>query len=210
MIPTREWKKKTKGEPWHQGETLIAGIGQGFLLSTPLQLAVMTARMVNGGKNIIPKLTKAVSGNPNLPLPKFSDINVDPTYLSLIRDSMSKVVNHPLGTAFKSQTNISNFPMGGKTGTVQVRRISKYEREHGLKKNKDLPWNQRDHALFVGFAPVNNPRYAVSVVIEHGGSGSAVAAPIARDLLVEAHSRNSINSKKPAGVFRAQDKMEFL
>ena len=194
LIPTREWKRRVKGQPWHQGETLIAGIGQGFVLSTPLQLAVMVAQMANGGKQLLPKLTKAVAGSPSSPQEMSADINVNPVDLALIRNSMSRVVNDPSGTAYKSRILIPDFLMGGKTGTVQVRRISAQERELGKKKNKDLPWKERDHALFVGFAPVDKPRYAISVVIEHGGSGSSKAAPVARDILMEAHSRNSSSS----------------
>jgi penicillin-binding protein 2 len=106
---------------------------------------------------------------------------------------MSEVVNNPvLGTAKKSRINEPGMEMAGKTGTVQVRRISKYERELGVIKNKDLPWKERDHALFVGFAPIHEPRYAIAVVVEHGGGGSSVAAPIARDVLLEAQQRDSI------------------
>ena len=104
---------------------------------------------------------------------------------------MTGVVNNPQGTAFKARIKTKGQEMAGKTGTVQVRRISKAEREEGVRKNKDIPWRERDHAMFVGFAPIDKPRYAVSVVIEHGGSGSSVAAPIARDILAEAQRRNS-------------------
>ncbi|MBL6959435.1 MAG: penicillin-binding protein 2, partial [Rhodospirillales bacterium] len=100
----------------------------------------------------------------------------------------------PFGTAYRSRINERGFEMGGKTGTVQVRRISKAEREQGVRKNKDLPWKERDHAIFVGFAPVEAPKYAVSVIVEHGGGGSSVAAPIARDILYEAQRRGSVPS----------------
>jgi len=104
---------------------------------------------------------------------------------------MEDVVNDPSGTAFRARIGERGFEMGGKTGTVQVRRITKTEREQGVRKNKDLPWRERDHALFVGFAPTHAPRYAVAVVVEHGGGGSSVAAPIARDILTEAQRRDS-------------------
>jgi len=104
---------------------------------------------------------------------------------------MIGVVNTPRGTAFKARIKDPGREMAGKTGTVQVRRISKAERETGVRKNKDLPWKERDHALFVGYAPMDNPRYAVSVVVEHGGGGSSTAAPIARDILAEAQRRDS-------------------
>ncbi len=103
---------------------------------------------------------------------------------------MVAVVNSPMGTAYRARIREKGFTMGGKTGTVQVRRISKAEREQGVRKNRDLPWQQRDHALFVGFGPVNAPRYAVSVVVEHGGGGSSTAAPIARDILAEVQRRD--------------------
>ena len=118
-------------------------------------------------------------------------MNILPGHLELVARAMNQVVNHPNGTARRSETGIAEFPMAGKTGTVQVRRISKLERDRGVRKNNDLPWRQRDHALFVAFAPVENPRYAISVVVEHGGGGSSTAAPIARDILVEAYRRHS-------------------
>ncbi len=193
LVPTRDWKRATRDEPWHQGETVIAGIGQGFVLTTPLQMALMTAQIANGGRAIVPRLTRAIGGvaeemkdageNPSL--------NISPNHLEIVSRAMDRVVNHPTGTARRSATGIEAFPMAGKTGTVQVRRISKLEREQGVRKNEDLPWRFRDHAPFVGFAPVENPRYAISVVVEHGGGGSSVAAPIARDVLVEAYRRQS-------------------
>jgi penicillin-binding protein 2 len=119
---------------------------------------------------------------------------------------MVDVGNSPRGTAFKARIKDQGFEMGGKTGTVQVRRITKAEREQGIIKNKDLPWKQRDHAMFVGFAPVNEPRYAAAVVIEHGGGGSTVAAPIARDILLEAQRRDGAPSGREAkGIGPARD-----
>ena len=187
LIPTRDWKLETYGIPWQQGETLIAGIGQGYILATPLQLAVMTARLVNGGIGVKPRLT-AAEGESGDTLPR-NDLGLLPEHLRLVREAMVSVVNSPMGTAFKARIKEPEFEMGGKTGTVQVRRITKAERETGILKNKKLPWNQRDHAMFVGFAPASAPRYVVAVVIEHGGGGSKVAAPIARDILLEAQRR---------------------
>ena len=113
--------------------------------------------------------------------------------------AMDNVVNHPLGTAYGARIKKKGIEMAGKTGTVQVRRISKTERETGVKKNKDLPWNQRDHALFVGYAPVHSPKYAISVIVEHGGGGSSAAAPIARDILTEVQRGSSVDMiSKPA------------
>ena len=194
LVPTPKWKRGAMDAPWHQGETLIAGIGQGYLLVTPLQLAVMMARLSNGGFAVTPHLTRSVA---ELRTPgdkassAFSSIGISPRHLELVREAMIDVVNIPRGTAFRARITDPAFTMGGKTGTVQVRRISKAEREKGVRKNKDMPWKERDHALFVGFAPVHNPRYAVAVVVEHGGGGSSVAAPIARDVLLEAQRRDS-------------------
>ncbi len=200
LIPTRKWKRATLDEPWHQGETLLAGIGQGYVLTTPLQLAVMTARLVNGGFAVTPRLTRrivgAAEGGPGQGN-GFETIGLPPHHLTLIRDSMSNVVNSPLGTAFRSRIEEAGRELGGKTGTVQIRRITKAERERGIVKNKDRQWKDRDHALFVGFAPVDSPRYAVSVVVEHGGGGSTTAAPIARDVLLAAQHRRSAGSRAP-------------
>ncbi len=195
LMPTRAWKRKAKGVSWQQGETLLAGIGQGFLLTTPLQLAIMAARLVNGGKAVTPHLT-----NSDLPFnspqtankdnPQFKDIGLHPPHLDLMRRAMAAVTNSPYGTAYRARISEPGFEMGGKTGTVQVRRISKAERELGVKKNKELEWHERDHALFVGYAPVQAPRYSVSVVVEHGGGGSSTAAPIARDILLKVQRRD--------------------
>jgi penicillin-binding protein 2 len=199
LMPNKKWKRGTLDAQWHQGETLHAGIGQGYILTTPLQLAVMTAHLANGGLAITPRLTKRVNnqavGTKIEPGLKQKSLGIYSAHLKLIQESMSEVVNNPVfGTAKMSRINEPGMEMAGKTGTVQVRRISKSERDSGVIKNKDLPWKERDHALFVGFAPIQEPRYAIAVVVEHGGSGSSVAAPIARDVLLEAQRRNSIGS----------------
>lgn len=180
LIPTREWKLATRGVPWQMGETLVAAIGQGFTLGTPLQLAVMTARLVNGGKAVSPRLERR-EGPPE-PVP---DLAVDSRHLDLVRAAMSEVVNGERGTARKIQGGEGDVKIAGKTGTAQVRRITMAERLSGTYKD-EKPWRYRDHALFVGFGPVEAPRYAVSVVVEHGGGGSSMAAPIAADVLREA------------------------
>ncbi len=203
LVPNREWKKKTMNAPWHQGETVVTGIGQGYLLATPLQMAVMMARLVNGGFAVMPRLTRPpqpqkadtedapVTSAPPGPSPVFESLGLLPAHLKLVREAMEGVTNNPRGTAYKARIRKAKMAMGGKTGTVQVRRITKAERQQGVKKNKDLPWKERDHAMFIGFAPVDSPRYVVSVVVEHGGGGSTVAAPIARDILLEAQRRKS-------------------
>jgi penicillin-binding protein 2 len=205
LIPTRAWKKKVKRVSWQQGETLLAGIGQGFILTTPLQLAVMISRLVNGGKAVVPYLTRQIvpfeAAEPTPPeILEFETIGIHPPHLDLIVKAMAAVSNSPYGTAYRSRIKEPGFQLGGKTGTVQVRRISKAERETSIKKNKDLEWHERDHALFVGFAPVKLPRYAVSVVIEHGGGGSSTAAPIAKDILLEVQHRDPSRGQAKAKV----------
>ncbi|MGY8999265.1 MAG: penicillin-binding protein 2 [Rhodospirillales bacterium] len=199
LMPTRAWKKKAKRVSWQQGETLLAGIGQGFILATPLQLAVMTSRLVNGGKAVLPHLTRNVVPSTEEPkppvIPEFLALDIKSSHLDLMKKAMVAVPNSPYGTAYKSRIKEPGFQYGGKTGTVQVRRISKAEREVGVKKNKDLRWEERDHALFVGYAPIEAPRYAVSIVVEHGGGGSSVAAPIAKDILLEVQRRDPSKAK---------------
>ncbi len=196
LVPSNKWKKATIGSSWQKGETVILGIGQGYILTTPLQLAVMTAQLANGGNKISPHLTKRLIGSDgsieNIPASMGDPLKLSSSNVNLVRDAMINVVNHPRGTAFRSRIKQTDMSMAGKTGTVQVRRISKAERELGVIKNRDLEWKERDHALFVGFAPIEQPRYAISVVVEHGGGGSSVAAPIARDILQYAQQLNLI------------------
>lgn len=199
LIPSREWKQASLGTSWQQGETLVAAIGQGYVLATPLQLAVMTARLVNGGYAVKPHLTKQIKGT-RTEQTVWPAIGVQKQHLELIIAAMSAVTNHPNGTAFKARINEPGMEMGGKTGTSQVRRITMAERSTGVLKNEDLPWRERDHALFVGFAPVHAPRYAVAVMVEHGGGGSAVAAPIARDILLECQKRDPARAAVAAGT----------
>jgi penicillin-binding protein 2 len=192
VVPTEAWKLANIGERWQGGETLIASIGQGFMLSTPLQLAVMTARMVNGGRAVVPQLTRAVhdqNGRVAMIEPP-ADMGFSPGHLRLVVEAMEDVVVSSRGTARGARIGVEAFEMGGKTGTSQVRRISAAERAAGVFRNEDLPWHRRDHALFVGFAPIGRPRYACSVIVAHGGGGSAVAAPIARDILLETQRRD--------------------
>ena len=186
LVPSREWKLADRGEPWQKGETLITGIGQGFLLTTPLQLAVMTARLVNGGYAVKPRLTPAVPGTEEEP----ASLGFKKNHLAVILQGMEAVMTGERGTARGSAIREPGFEIGGKTGTAQVRRITKAERLRGITKNKDRPWRDRDHALFVGYGPVEAPRYCVSVVVEHGGGGSSMAAPIARDILMEVMRRD--------------------
>ena len=170
-----------------------AAVGQGFTLASPLQLAVMTSRIASG-KKIEPQLIKSVNGNSEIK-GNFSNLNFSPESLDIIRQGMFLSVNNRKGTAYKARILSSEQIMAGITGTSQVRRISLAERETGVLTNEQLPWKQRDHAIFVAYAPFNNPQYAVSVIVEHGGSGAQIAAPIGRDLLLNAflNEKNSIS-----------------
>ncbi len=190
LLPSKDWKMNAFGIPWQQGETLLAGIGQGYFLLTPLQLAVMVARLASDGKAVRPRIIAAIDGKKK-EREAFDDLQINQAHLKLIRAAMVSVVNDPKGTAHRSRVKEEGMKIAGKTGTVQVRRIGKAEREQGVRKNKDLPWEERDHALFAGFAPVGAPRYAIAVVVEHGGGGATTAAPIARDILHEAMIRRT-------------------
>lgn len=192
LIPDRAWKRKALKQPWHPGETLINGIGQGYVLATPLQLAVMTARIANGGfavephiaRDLITEQTAQPRGTPHWP-----SCDMAQKHINWVRKGMFAVSNEPGGTAYRARIAQDGMWLSGKTGSAQVRRITMREREGGVKKNDELPWKERDHALFVAYAPEDNPRYAIAVVVEHGGGGSAVAAPIARDIMIEVQKR---------------------
>jgi penicillin-binding protein 2 len=184
LTPTRAWKQSTHGVGWQVGDSVNAGIGQGYMLASPLQLAVMSARLATG-RNVTPRLIRSADGAP-LPLTEAADLGLDPRNIALVRDGMNAVVNDRRGTAWRSRIADPANLMAGKTGTSQVRQISAAERAAGVIRNEDLPWNRRDHALFVAFAPYDAPRYAAAVVVEHGGGGSLAAAPIARDILMQA------------------------
>ena len=187
LIPDKDWKMGHFGEFWKKGETIVSSIGQGYLLATPLQLAVMTSRLVNGGYAVEPRVTAAI-GDHVLVREQWPKMDVEPAHLALIQKGMERVVNHREGTAYQSRIEDPAMAFGGKTGTAQVARITKAQRAQGIK-NETLPWKQRHHALFCGYAPLNNPRYACSVVVEHGVGGSSTAAPLARDLLLETQKR---------------------
>ncbi len=197
LMPNKAWKMGHFGKSWQPGETIVASIGQGYILSTPLQLATMTARLVNGGYAVNPWVVGYVGDRPgqdsSWPKIGFKQRNLD-----LIGEGMARVVGHPKGTAQAAQIPDPAFHMGGKTGTAQVMRITKESRNEGVL-NSDLPWKYRHHALFVGYAPVGSPRYACAVVVEHGGSGSATAAPIARDLLHKAQQRDPASTPLTPG-----------
>ena len=187
IIPNKKWKKKTYNESWQKGETLNVGIGQGFLLVTPLELAVMTANIITTNNFIIPNIIKSINEvKYDSDLMNSAENVFDIDHLNLVKKGMYKVLNSPKGTAWKSRVEDKDFPVSGKTGTSQVRIISSLEREKGILKNEDLPWNKRDHALFIGFAPYKEPKYVTAVILEHAGGGSSNAAPVGKDLLLAA------------------------
>lgn len=186
LMPDKAWKRERYKKDWVIGDTVNASIGQGYVLSSPLQLAIMTARIASG-KAVSPRLIHS-TGGVQAPDDPGQDLGLDPRMLAAVRQGMYSVSNTQRGTAYSSRVDDKSMKMAGKTGTSQVRNISAAERARGVISNADLPWNRRDHALFVGFAPFDAPRYAVSVVVEHGGGGSTAAAPIGRDLLLRALS----------------------
>jgi len=202
LMPTRAWKQGQFSEGWQPGETIVASIGQGYIQSTPLQLAVMTSRLVNGGYAVKPWMVGALGDRPRTQ-PVWPKLPFTKQHIDLIIKGMNDVTGHPNGTAVAHQIKQAGFEMGGKTGTAQVKRISMQDRLEGVN-NMDLPWKHRHHALFVGYAPVSAPRYACAVVVEHGGSGSGAAAPIARDLLLKAQQRNPAATKLAADAGPAQ------
>jgi len=183
-MPDHDWAQRARGRAWRVGDTVNASIGQGDVLTSPLQLAIMTARLATG-RSLSPRLVRSIGGIEQ-PSGAGEALDVNPNFLIRLRQSMYAVSNHARGTAYGSRIVEDRFRLAGKTGTSQVRRITPEERARGVVRNEDLPWHRRDHALFVGYAPFDDPKYAVAVVVEHGGGGAAVAAPIARDILLQA------------------------
>lgn len=178
LISGPQWKLTTHKQKWSRGDTLNMSIGQGALLTTPLQLAVMMARLANPhGVAVRPTVMK-------IDAPAFTSLGLQEKYLKLIREGLDRTVNDVNGLAFQNRIRQTGYEMGGKTATCQVRRISMAERKRGVLRNEQRPWVHRDHALFAGYAPIHEPRYAVAVVVEHGGAGGSVAAPIGRDVLL--------------------------
>lgn len=182
VMPTPDWKRATLGQPWYGGETVIAGIGQGYVLTTPLQLAVMTARIASGNK-VLPRIRRP---DPDEKIAPPEPLDIPEDHLEAVRKGMWAVVNEAGGTAGRARLEIPGVEMAGKTGTSQVHSAS------SGRLTASLEWEQRDHALFVAYAPADNPRYAVAAVIEHGGSGSATASPIVRDVMTALISRDPV------------------
>ena len=184
LVPNKKWKKSYLDQGWYQGETLITCIGQGFNLTSPLQLANLYSALLNGGKFPFPKLIK---DEPT----KYLGEELNTTHQKAILNALKAAVQEPSGTAYKLNLNNPNFvKIGGKTGTSQVVRIKEEDREDDLYKTKEIEDKFKDHSVFVGYAPIENPKYIVSVIIENGGSGSAVAAPIAHKILNFAYQEN--------------------
>jgi penicillin-binding protein 2 len=191
LFPNTSWKKNNLGKGWVLGETLITGIGQGYIQTTPLQLCLMTAQIANGGYKIEPKiivnnkLLSFLEAKKNMEIENLinpnSQLVKDRKNLEVVQKAMFSSTNEILGTSYRSRIDDLKYQFAGKTGTAQVKRISKRERELDLKIDQ-IPYNDRDHALYVAYGPYVNPRYALSIIIEHGGSGSKAAAPMAKEL----------------------------
>ena len=206
LFPNTSWKKNNLGKGWVLGETLITGIGQGYIQTTPLQLCLMTAQIANGGYSIKPKII--VNNNPlnfaqaKKAMEKQSLINSntqlfkDKKNIKIIQEAMFSSTNEIMGTSYRSRIDDPKYQFAGKTGTAQVKRISKRERELDLKLEQ-IPYNDRDHALYVAYGPYKNPRYALSIIVEHGGSGSKAAAPMAKKLFKLIIDRDELREKQP-------------
>jgi penicillin-binding protein 2 len=196
LMPTKAWKKTRYDESWQQGETIVAAIGQGYTLATPLQLALMTARLVSNSA-IKPSIAGYVGDQPRIPA-VWPSLGFKQENIDIVLEGMNSVCNSQRGTCWEARITDPTLAMGGKTGSAQVKRITKLERAENMK-NDELPWDLRDQALFISYAPVDNPRYACAVVVEHGMHGGSAAAPIARDLLLAAQKRDpAANPIKPA------------
>ena len=198
LIPNTIWKKNVLGKNWLLGETIITGIGQGYIQTTPIQLCLMTAQIANGGYKIYPKLVLN-KDDEDIKQDKFEPLYKNSKNIKIIQESMFSSTNEVRGTSYKSRINDPKYQFAGKTGTAQVKRITKQDRELDLK-TFEIPYEERDHALYIAFGPYKNPRYAISILIEHGGSGSSVAAPLAKKLfkkIIDRHEvRKNFNSER--------------
>ena len=218
VVPNTEWKKKNFGQGWYIGETLISGIGQGYFQTTPLQLCLMIGQFANGGYEITPRIIddkyevqpiinawrqEFYIKNNNLDLPNegLKRLYKNQENIKFVLDAIYGATNEPLGTSFGSRFTKPEFVYAGKTGTSQIRTITEEERELKIK-NKDLPYEKRDHALFTAFAPYKKPRYAISIVVEHGGSGSSGAAPIAKKIIKKVLERHQLRKKYQLDLFQ--------
>ena len=197
LVPSTKWKLKNIGKGWVLGETLLAGIGQGYFQVTPIQLCLMAAQLANGGHKIEPKIIyneQALQPTIDASSKRFKQLYRNQENVKFVLDAQFGATNEPMGTSYGSRHVKSEYIFAGKTGTAQTRSITEEERELKLKQ-KDLPYKKRDHALFIAFAPYKNPRYAFSIVIEHGGSGSSNAAPIAKKIIKKVLDRDQLRKQ---------------
>ena len=198
LIPNTQWKKNALGKGWLLGETIITGIGQGYIQTTPIQLCLMTAQIANGGYKIYPKIV--IDDKDKIkPSDYYTPLYKNFKNIKIIQDAMFGSTNEVMGTSYRSRIDNPKYQFAGKTGTAQVKKITERERELDLK-TSEIPYEQRDHALYIAYGPYVNPRYALSIVVEHGGNGSTTAAPMAKrlfKLIIDRHEmRQSINQKK--------------
>jgi len=198
LIPNTQWKKNALGKGWLLGETIITGIGQGYIQTTPIQLCLMTAQIANGGYKIYPKIV--IDDKDKIkPSDYYTPLYKNSRNIKIIQDAMFGSTNEVMGTSYRSRIDNPKYQFAGKTGTAQVKKITERERELDLK-TSEIPYEQRDHALYIAYGPYINPRYALSIVVEHGGNGSTTAAPMAKrlfKLIIDRHEmRLSINQKK--------------
>ena len=205
LIPTRAWRRG-QGKAWNIGDAIVSGIGQGYIQLSPLQLATYTARIATG-RAVEPHMTRSIGGvlQPGTKPEDWPSLDMPERDLHLVREGMWQVVNDAGGTAPIARLGEGRGQMAGKTGSSQVRRVSRELRERGGFKSENLPWEYRPHALFVGYAPYDAPRYAVAVVVEHGNAGAATAGPVARDIMMETLRRDPANRTEPQGA-RVADK----
>ena len=198
LVPNTMWKKNALGNNWLLGETIITGIGQGYIQTTPIQLCLMTAQIANGGYKIHPKIVLD-NDDKDIRDDKFEPLYIDSKNIKIVQEAMFSSTNEVRGTSYRSRIEDPQYQFAGKTGTAQVKRITKQDRELDLK-TFEIPYEERDHALYVAFGPYKNPRYAISIIVEHGGSGSSVAAPIAKKLfkkVIDRHQiRKNFNNKR--------------
>ena len=197
LVPNTQWKKNALGQSWVLGETIITGIGQGYIQTTPIQLCLMTAQIANGGYKIYPQIT--VDDNKVHQNDKYTPLFNESKNIKIVQDAMFSSTNEVMGTSYRSRIDNPKYQFAGKTGTAQVKKITERDRELDLK-TFEIPYEERDHALYVAFGPYKNPRYALSVIVEHGGNGSTTAAPMAKKLfklIIDRHDlRQSTNNKK--------------
>ena len=199
LVPNTFWKKNALGSGWLLGETMITGIGQGYIQTTPMQLCLMTAQLANGGYKIEPKIV-VDEFNKQVRKDSFKKLFDNEKNIKIIHDSMYSSTNEVMGTSYSSRINNPKYRFAGKTGTAQVKRITEEQRELDLETSQ-IPYDDRDHALYVAFGPYKNPRYALSIIIEHGGSGSSTAAPMAKKLFKLIIDRHELRENEKVNEF---------